>query len=303
MPARAALQRSRSGGRCPACAITVLQSSCSPMPVGVREIHIGGASVARGYPQQPGHHQARFVADPSPTAPTLYRTSDIGRFRADSNIEFIGRRDRQFKDPRLPHPNWARCAHVLRHHHKVHGYGDRRSEDVPNDCASSYVVAGAPGRWTRRRCSITGSTSRGVAQRHRDDGQPAAHRGRQGGHAEPAPGRYQRDAGRREGPIETGLAAVWNFRCSAPRWKGSRMISSSRRPFALLAARSSPCSRTIGPGAASAGGVRTLPKLELTEAIAAAIAEDDLSAMLRRPRRPFDRLSAEFCRMYATKPG
>ena len=71
-----------------------------PVPVGVPgEIHIGGDGVARGYLNLPQHSAERFIADPFSAQPgaRLYRSGDLGKWRADGTIEFAGRNDFQVK--------------------------------------------------------------------------------------------------------------------------------------------------------------------------------------------------------------
>jgi amino acid adenylation domain-containing protein len=66
--------------------------------VGIRgEIYIGGHGLARGYVNNPGLTDEKFV--PSPFAPheRLYKTGDLGRWLPDGNIEFFGRIDHQVK--------------------------------------------------------------------------------------------------------------------------------------------------------------------------------------------------------------
>ncbi|MEV3985320.1 amino acid adenylation domain-containing protein [Nonomuraea sp. NPDC049758] len=67
-------------------------------PIGVEgEIWIGGAGVARGYWNRPELTARRFVADPFRTGRVVYRTGDLGRWRADGTLEFRGRLDDQLK--------------------------------------------------------------------------------------------------------------------------------------------------------------------------------------------------------------
>ncbi|WP_129311568.1 amino acid adenylation domain-containing protein [Streptomyces sp. L2] len=63
------------------------------------ELWVGGDGVALGYLNEPGLTAERFVPDRfSPDGHgLLYRTGDMGRWRADGVIEFLGRRDRQMK--------------------------------------------------------------------------------------------------------------------------------------------------------------------------------------------------------------
>ncbi len=80
--------------------IHILDAYGQPAPIGVSgEIHIGGTGVARGYLNRPDLTGERFVSDPfSETADArMYKTGDLGRWRADGNIEFLGRNDFQVK--------------------------------------------------------------------------------------------------------------------------------------------------------------------------------------------------------------
>jgi amino acid adenylation domain-containing protein len=70
------------------------------VPIGVvGEIYVGGAGVARGYLNRPLLTAERFLPDPfsADTQLRLYRTGDIGRWRADGTIEYLGRNDSQVK--------------------------------------------------------------------------------------------------------------------------------------------------------------------------------------------------------------
>jgi amino acid adenylation domain-containing protein len=78
----------------------ILDGRGTPVPIGVAgEIHIGGAGVGRGYLNRPALTAERFVRDPFVTDPDarLYKTGDLGRWRADGAIEYLGRNDHQVK--------------------------------------------------------------------------------------------------------------------------------------------------------------------------------------------------------------
>ena len=80
--------------------VYLLDGEGQPVPIGVAgEICIGGDGVARGYLNQPALSAQRFVADPfsAVEGARMYRSGDLGRWRADGNLEFIGRNDEQLK--------------------------------------------------------------------------------------------------------------------------------------------------------------------------------------------------------------
>ncbi len=80
--------------------IYILDRHGEPVPVGVAgEIFIGGIGLALGYWKRPDLTAERFVPDPFGAASDgrLYKTGDLGRYRASGDIEFLGRLDDQVK--------------------------------------------------------------------------------------------------------------------------------------------------------------------------------------------------------------
>jgi amino acid adenylation domain-containing protein len=78
----------------------VLDSALQIVTTGVAgELYIGGDGVARGYNKQPAQTAERFLPNPysQKRGERFYQTGDAVRFRADGNIEFLGRVDEQIK--------------------------------------------------------------------------------------------------------------------------------------------------------------------------------------------------------------
>jgi len=123
--------------------VYLLDAHGQPVPPGVvGEIYIGGPCVARGYWRRPEETHRAFLPDPFASQPgaRMYKTGDLGRFRADGNLEFLGRADRQVK-LRGYRIELGEIENALRSHPAVAVAAVSEWEPAPGDKAlAAYVV-------------------------------------------------------------------------------------------------------------------------------------------------------------------
>ncbi|MEW6234625.1 MAG: amino acid adenylation domain-containing protein [Candidatus Omnitrophota bacterium] len=77
--------------------IYLLDAHRQPVPIGTTgEIYVGGAGISQGYLRRPELTAERFVPDPfGQEGERLYHSGDLGRYRFDGEIEYLGRIDHQ----------------------------------------------------------------------------------------------------------------------------------------------------------------------------------------------------------------
>jgi amino acid adenylation domain-containing protein len=93
-------RRSRIGAALPHLRLAVVDARLRPVPEGVAgELVVGGEGVAIGYADAPRLTAERFVPSPfeGDEGRRLYRSGDLGRALGASDVEYLGRSDRQVK--------------------------------------------------------------------------------------------------------------------------------------------------------------------------------------------------------------
>ena len=78
--------------------VYILDANRKPLPIGVAgELCISGDGVGKGYLNRPELTAERFIPNPFLPGKTMYCTGDLARWRADGEIEYLGRMDTQVK--------------------------------------------------------------------------------------------------------------------------------------------------------------------------------------------------------------
>ncbi|MFS0655874.1 amino acid adenylation domain-containing protein [Bacillus sp. 179-C3.3 HS] len=124
--------------------VVILDEYLKPVPVGVKgEIYIGGAGLAKGYLNDPERTQERFIDNPFKAlkGEKLYRSGDLGKWRSDGSIEYLGRKDHlvkirgyriecgEIETALLKHPQVKECTVIA----KTYGSSKRLAAYVVTD--------------------------------------------------------------------------------------------------------------------------------------------------------------------------
>ena len=146
----------------PGFSVHVLGAGQEPVPIGVAgELAIGGPALARGYHGRPALTAERFVPSPfgGGSGERLYRTGDLVRRRADGEIQFLGRIDRQVKIHGF-RIELGEVEAALLGHPAVREVAVLDREDQGNRRLAAYLVldggeeAGPVREWARQRLLV-----------------------------------------------------------------------------------------------------------------------------------------------------
>src|SRR6185437_8936063 len=111
-------------------------------PIGVPgELHIGGEGVALGYLNRPELTAERFLER---RGKRLYRTGDVVRWKANGELEYLGRNDQQVK-LRGHRIELGEIEALLREHPLVRDAAVIVREDTPGDQLLVAYIVGTDG--------------------------------------------------------------------------------------------------------------------------------------------------------------
>ncbi|MCP1426503.1 bacitracin synthase 3 [Paenibacillus xylanexedens] len=97
-PSDIQMGRSNIGQPIPTLRAYILNQYRQLQPVGCAgELYVAGEGLARGYLNRSSLTEERFVEDPFYPGEKMYRSGDLARWRADGNMEYLGRMDHQVK--------------------------------------------------------------------------------------------------------------------------------------------------------------------------------------------------------------
>ncbi|MFS3915776.1 amino acid adenylation domain-containing protein [Bacillus australimaris] len=150
--------------------VVILDDALNPVPAGVKgEMYIGGTGLAKGYLHDQERTKERFIDNPFPElkGDKLYRSGDLGTWRSDGTIEYLGRKDHlvkirgyriecgEIETALLKHPQVKECTVIAKTYgssqrlaaylvtdgeHPVPGWKAFLQESLPGYMIPSYFV-------------------------------------------------------------------------------------------------------------------------------------------------------------------
>ena len=125
--------------------VYIVDASMKPVPQGaIGEVCVSGAGLATGYINNPVLTAERFIDNPFEPGQKLYRTGDLGRWKADGTIQLIGRMDDQVK-VRGYRIELGEIEETLRRHEAVENVAVTVfKQETGDNVLAAYVVSTAP---------------------------------------------------------------------------------------------------------------------------------------------------------------
>ncbi|MBU5265933.1 non-ribosomal peptide synthetase [Virgibacillus proomii] len=122
--------------------IYILNENHQPQPIGVvGELYIAGEGIAKGYLNNSTLTNEKFVTNPFSNGEKMYKTGDLGKWKEDGKIFFIGRKDNQVKVRGNRIELGEVESHLLEHHSVKEAVVLVFSDDDGNNYLNAYIVS------------------------------------------------------------------------------------------------------------------------------------------------------------------
>ncbi|MCP5048242.1 MAG: amino acid adenylation domain-containing protein, partial [bacterium] len=137
------LNISNIGRPIPTLSTYVMDRNQKLVPPGVSgELCVGGLGVCRGYLNRPQLTAEKFIENPYLSGEMLYRSGDLGRYRENGDLEYLGRIDFQVKIRGFRIELGEIETHLLRHDVVTEAVMQARTDKSGNRFLCAYIVTG-----------------------------------------------------------------------------------------------------------------------------------------------------------------